>query len=139
MRRFFDERHGIARAIGMYPRPGEAALVDGAATLPEHRGHGCQTALLAHRFQTARAEGTRVAVTQTAAGSASQRNLERAGKAGVQADGGGDAVIVRDQLGSLRPQPAAISLQGAQCPRASQQQFPYLRSWPTRGWARQSA
>jgi hypothetical protein len=57
----------------------------------------------------------------------------------VQADGGGDAVIVRDQLGSLRPQPAAISLQGAQCPRASQQQFPYLRSWPTRGWARQSA
>jgi GNAT superfamily N-acetyltransferase len=63
----------------MYLRAGETALVDGAATLPEHRGHGCQSALLAHRFQAARAEGACVAVTRTAAGSASQRNLERAG------------------------------------------------------------
>lgn len=76
---FFAERHGTACAIGMYFRSGEAALVDGAATLPEHRGHGCQTALLARRFQAARAEGARVAITRTAAGSASQRNLERAG------------------------------------------------------------
>jgi GNAT superfamily N-acetyltransferase len=76
---FFAERHGSACAIGMYFRAGEAALVDGAATLPEHRGHGCQAALLAHRFQAARAEGARVAITRTAAGSASHRNLERAG------------------------------------------------------------
>jgi GNAT superfamily N-acetyltransferase len=76
---FFAERHGVACAIGMYLRAGEAALVDGAATLPEHRGHGCQSALLAHRFQAARAEGARVALTRTGAGSASQRNLERTG------------------------------------------------------------
>jgi GNAT superfamily N-acetyltransferase len=76
---FFAERHGVACAIGMYLCAGEAAFVDGAATLPEHRGHGCQSALLAHRFEAARAEGARVAVTRTGAGSASQRNLERAG------------------------------------------------------------
>jgi GNAT superfamily N-acetyltransferase len=76
---FFAERHGIACAIGMYLRFGQVALVDGAATLPEHRGHGCQAALLAARFQAARAEGARVAVSRTGAGSASQRNLERAG------------------------------------------------------------
>jgi GNAT superfamily N-acetyltransferase len=76
---FFAERHGVACAIGIYVRAGEAALVDGAATLPEYRGHGCHSALLAHRFQAAYAEGARVAVTRTGAGSASQRNLERAG------------------------------------------------------------
>jgi GNAT superfamily N-acetyltransferase len=76
---FFAERHGVACAIGMYLCAGEAALVDGAATLPEHRGHGCQSALLVHRFEAARAEGARVAVTRTGAGSSSQRNLERAG------------------------------------------------------------
>ena len=76
---FFAERHGVACAIGMYLCAGAAALVDGAATLPEHRGHGCQSALLVHRFEAARAEGARVAVTRTGAGSASQRNLERAG------------------------------------------------------------
>ena len=62
---FFAERHGVACAIGLYLCAGEAALVDGAATLPEHRGHGCQSALLAHRFEAARAEGARVAVTRT--------------------------------------------------------------------------
>jgi GNAT superfamily N-acetyltransferase len=76
---FFAERHGTACAIGMYLRADQAALVDGAATLPGHRGHGCHSALLAHRFAAARSEGARVAVTRTGAGSASQRNLERAG------------------------------------------------------------
>ena len=76
---FFAERHGVACAVGMYLRDGGAALVDGAATLPEHRGHGCHSALLACRFEAARAEGARVAVTRTGTGSASQRNLERAG------------------------------------------------------------
>jgi GNAT superfamily N-acetyltransferase len=76
---FFAERHGVDCAIGMYLRAGQAALVDGAATLPEHRGHGCHSALLAHRFEAARAEGSCVAVTRAGTGSASQRNLERAG------------------------------------------------------------
>jgi len=76
---FFAERHGVACAVGMYLCAGGAALVDGAATLPGHRGHGCHSALLACRFAAARAEGARVAVTRTGAGSASQRNLERAG------------------------------------------------------------
>jgi GNAT superfamily N-acetyltransferase len=76
---FFAECHGIACAIGMYLRAGQCALVDGAATLLEYRGLGCHSALLAHRFEAARAEGACVAITRTGAGSASQRNLERAG------------------------------------------------------------
>lgn|GEM_PF-3707474 len=75
----FAERDGVACAIAMYLCVGDVALVDGAATVAEHRGQGCHSALLAHRFAAARAEGAAVAVTRTGAGSASQRNLERAG------------------------------------------------------------
>ncbi len=81
---FFAERDGAPVAIGMFVREGEAALVDGAATLAEHRGRGCQSALLAHRFREARAEGATVAITRAAASSASRRNLERAGMRVVQ-------------------------------------------------------
>ena len=42
---FFAERAGVPCAIGVSLRAGDAAFVDGAATLPEHRGHGCQSAL----------------------------------------------------------------------------------------------
>jgi GNAT superfamily N-acetyltransferase len=76
---FFAERDGVACAIGVLVQHGEVGLVDGAATLPEHRRHGCQSAVLAHRFRVARAEGARVAVARAASGSPSQRNLERAG------------------------------------------------------------
>ncbi len=76
---FFAELDAVPVAIGMFVRLGAVALVDGAATVAPHRGRGCQGALLAHRFCEARAVGATIAVTRTAAGSASQRNLERAG------------------------------------------------------------
>jgi GNAT superfamily N-acetyltransferase len=75
---FFAEVDGTPAAIGMSLRVSSVALVDGAATVPEHRGRGCHAALLVHRFREARAEGARVAVTRTASRQ-SQRNLERAG------------------------------------------------------------
>jgi GNAT superfamily N-acetyltransferase len=76
---FFAEIDGVPCAIGLLVVLGDEALVDGAATLPEHRGQGCQTALLAHRLRAARAAGASVAISRTASGSPSQRNLERAG------------------------------------------------------------
>jgi len=76
---FFAERDGEACGVAIFVPTGGVALVDGAATLPGHRGRGCQGALLAHRLREARSEGARIAVSRAAAGSPSQRNLERAG------------------------------------------------------------
>jgi hypothetical protein len=76
---FFAERGGAACAIGVYLRVGDAALVDGAATLREHRGMGCQSALIVHRLREAGAHGARYAISRAAAGGTSQRNLEHAG------------------------------------------------------------
>jgi len=76
---FFAEIAGGPAAIGLFVGAGPVALVDGAATLPEQRGRGCQSALLAHRFREARAAGATLAITRTVPGWASQRNLERVG------------------------------------------------------------
>jgi GNAT superfamily N-acetyltransferase len=78
---FIAERRGVPCAIGVSVRAGDAAFVDGAATLAEHRGRGCQSALLSHRFHEAKGGGARVAFTRARAGSPSQQNLERAGMA----------------------------------------------------------
>ena len=51
----------------------------GAATLPQFRGHGVQTAFLYARMAAAAKAGCDVAVTVTLGGSTSQRNAERAG------------------------------------------------------------
>jgi GNAT superfamily N-acetyltransferase len=51
----------------------------GAATLPEFRGRGIQTAFLHLRMQAAAKAGCDLAVTVTLGGSTSQRNAERAG------------------------------------------------------------
>jgi ribosomal protein S18 acetylase RimI-like enzyme len=66
---------------------GSAALTVGgglgylanAATAPEMRGRGCQTALLARRIADAAAAGCDEVVSLAEFGSGSQRNLERAG------------------------------------------------------------
>jgi predicted GNAT family acetyltransferase len=76
---FVAEIDRVAAAVAVAYRLGEVALVDGAATLAEHRGRGCQTALLAHRLRDAGAMGARAAISRTGEGSASQRNLERIG------------------------------------------------------------
>ncbi|MDF2627939.1 MAG: acetyltransferase [Symbiobacteriaceae bacterium] len=50
-----------------------------AGTLPQYRGRGAQTALIARRAADARAAGCDLLVTQTDVGSISQCNMERAG------------------------------------------------------------
>jgi ribosomal protein S18 acetylase RimI-like enzyme len=50
-----------------------------ASTLPEHRGRGVQTALIARRIADAAAAGCDVVSSGAAFGSPSQRNLQRAG------------------------------------------------------------
>jgi N-acetylglutamate synthase-like GNAT family acetyltransferase len=75
----------LARVDGV--PAGSAALTVGgglgylanAATAPEMRGRGCQTALLARRIADAAAAGCDEVVSLAEFGSGSQRNLERAG------------------------------------------------------------
>ena len=55
------------------------AQLCGAATLPAHRRHGVQTALLRHRLATAAGRGCDLAVVTTQPGSKSQQNVQRFG------------------------------------------------------------
>jgi GNAT superfamily N-acetyltransferase len=55
------------------------AALFGAATLPEYRGRGVQTAIIARRLQQAALIGCEFAVVSTQPGSGSQRNMERRG------------------------------------------------------------
>jgi ribosomal protein S18 acetylase RimI-like enzyme len=55
------------------------AQLCGAATLPEHRRRGVQTALLRERLAEAAREGCDVAVVTTQPGSPSQENAQRQG------------------------------------------------------------
>lgn len=67
-------------AGGASLRVGEGiALLCGAATLPAHRRHGVQSALLARRLAAAAREGCDVAVVTTQPGSKSQQNVQRQG------------------------------------------------------------
>jgi GNAT superfamily N-acetyltransferase len=68
----------VAGGGGLRITDGVAQLV-GAATLPEHRRRGVQTALLATRLADAAAAGCDVAVVTTAPGSKSQQNVARQG------------------------------------------------------------
>lgn len=56
-----------------------AAVFGFGATLAEYRGRGCQTALLQARIRDAAQAGCDLLVVSTSPGSASQRNVERAG------------------------------------------------------------
>jgi GNAT superfamily N-acetyltransferase len=55
------------------------AQLCGAATLPQHRRHGVQTALLAVRLLVASRAGCDVAIVTTQPGSKSQENVQRRG------------------------------------------------------------
>lgn len=55
------------------------AQLSGAATLPQHRRKGVQTALLRHRLLEAVRRGCDVAVVTTQPGSKSQENVQQAG------------------------------------------------------------
>ncbi len=70
-----DGRPAAAAALFTHP---DGVLLSGAATLPEHRGRGCQSALIERRLADAAAH-TDLAVVTVAYGSPSHANLERAG------------------------------------------------------------
>jgi len=78
-RRYLARRDGVpAGGASMHLGDGVAQLC-GAATLPEHRRRGVQTALLAARLEVAGREGCDVAVVTTLPGSKSQENAQRHG------------------------------------------------------------
>ena len=58
---------------------GDVGYLCMSATLPELRGRGAQSALIARRWRDARDAGCRTVITQTAFGGTSQHNMERAG------------------------------------------------------------
>jgi GNAT superfamily N-acetyltransferase len=58
---------------------GDVGWLSGDSTLPEYRRRGVQQAIQRHRLQLAREAGCTLAVTESAPGSASQRNMERLG------------------------------------------------------------
>lgn len=68
----------IAGGASMRVHDGVAVLT-GSATLPEHRRHGVQAALLTRRLQDARTQGAELAMITTAPGSQSQANVTKAG------------------------------------------------------------
>lgn len=55
----------------------DTALLAGASTIPEFRGQGAQTALLAARLKFAAENGCRIAMMDALPGSQSQRNAEK--------------------------------------------------------------
>ncbi|MFI5317810.1 MAG: GNAT family N-acetyltransferase [Myxococcota bacterium] len=63
---------------GLYVH-GDVAYLCMSATLPEARGRGAQSALIARRWRDAGERGCRTVITQTAFGGTSQNNMERAG------------------------------------------------------------
>jgi GNAT superfamily N-acetyltransferase len=58
---------------------GGVGWLSGDSTLPEYRGRGIQQAIQHHRLRLARDAGCTLAVTESAPGSGSQRNMERLG------------------------------------------------------------
>jgi GNAT superfamily N-acetyltransferase len=77
--RFIARRDGaIAGGASLRLQDGIAQLA-GAATLPQHRRHGVQTALLRYRLHNAARRGCDVAVVTTQPGSKSTENVQRFG------------------------------------------------------------
>jgi GNAT superfamily N-acetyltransferase len=79
MLHFLVERDGAPIATGSLGIHAGVALLAGASTVPQARGRGAQTALLAARLAEARRGGCELAMMVTSPGSTSQRNAERRG------------------------------------------------------------
>jgi GNAT superfamily N-acetyltransferase len=77
--RFLARRAGELAGGASLRLHGRVAQLCGAATLPDHRGRGVQTALLGHRLDLAARRGCELAVMTTLPGSTSQRNGQRQG------------------------------------------------------------
>lgn len=72
-------RGGVAAGGGSLRIDDGIAQLQGAATLPDHRRRGIQTALLQRRLELACQAGCDVAVVTTTPGSKSQENVQRRG------------------------------------------------------------
>ncbi len=57
----------------------DVAWLSGDSTLPQYRRRGVQQAIQRHRLQLAYEAGCTLAITESAPGSGSQRNMERLG------------------------------------------------------------
>jgi GNAT superfamily N-acetyltransferase len=77
--RYIALRDGVVAGGASYRVAEDIAQFTGAATAPEHRRHGVQTALLSARLAAAAAAGCDVAVVTTQPGSTSQQNAQRRG------------------------------------------------------------
>jgi len=78
-RLYLVELDGRPAAAGVLITTDGAAFLANASTRPEYRGRGCQTALIRRRLEDGMQAGCDLACALAKPGSASQRNLERAG------------------------------------------------------------
>jgi ribosomal protein S18 acetylase RimI-like enzyme len=79
VRRYVALRNGVIAGGASFRVSDGIAQFTGAATAPQHRRRGIQTALLAVRLADAAAAGCDIAVITTAPGSKSQQNAQRQG------------------------------------------------------------
>lgn len=77
--RYAALRNGVLAGGASFRLADGVAQLTGAATAPEHRRRGVQTALLAARLADAAAAGGDIAVVTTQPGSKSQQNVQRRG------------------------------------------------------------
>ena len=78
--RFYRARTGAATdGVGLLFLADGTGYLATAATLPDSRGKGVQTALIRHRMAVTAESGADLVVGHTAVGSASQRTMERCG------------------------------------------------------------
>jgi GNAT superfamily N-acetyltransferase len=79
IRRYVALRDGVIAGGASWRPAGGVAQFTGAATVPAHRRHGIQTALLSARLADAAAAGCDLAVITTQPGSKSRQNAQRRG------------------------------------------------------------
>lgn len=79
IRRYIALRAGLPAGGASFRVTDGIAQLTGAGTVPAHRRHGVQTALLGARLADAAAAGCDVAVVTTQPGSRSQHNVQRRG------------------------------------------------------------
>ncbi len=74
---FLANFKGLPAAAGAVTIQNKVAVLNGATTLPQFRGHGLQSALIQERLKHAQALGCDLAAIAVEVGSNSQRNAER--------------------------------------------------------------
>ena len=76
---YLAKEEDLPVGVGVLFRNGDVAYLADAATVPEFRGRGAQSALISQRIVDAWQPPVRLVFRRAEFGSSSQRNLERAG------------------------------------------------------------